>query len=127
MKYGEINVSRKFHVIRYLLATKLYMDLPPAYLSELIAHRTESRYSLRSSSKFLLQPPRTKTLRTPGDRSFTAAANLMLDFGLVDLCFLLHSSHIKSSRGLNKGSTRLCNHLSRLIRTTIYVLIPSYS
>ena len=48
--------------------------LAPAYLSELITLKTVSRYSLRSSGEVLLQPPRIKTLRTLGDRSFTVAA-----------------------------------------------------
>ena len=42
----------------------------PAYLSELMTLKTVSR----SSSEVLLQPPRIKTLRTLGDRSFTVAA-----------------------------------------------------
>ena len=50
-----------------------------AYLSELITLKTVSRYSLRSSGEVLLQPPRIKTLRTLGDRSFTVAAPALWD------------------------------------------------
>ena len=57
-----------------LITYKAIHGLAPAYLSELITLKTVSRYSLRSSSAVLLQPPRIKTLRTLGDRSFTVAA-----------------------------------------------------
>ena len=57
-----------------LITYKAIHGLTPAYLSELITLKTVSRYSLRSSSEVLLQPPRIKTLRTLGDRSFTVAA-----------------------------------------------------
>ena len=57
-----------------LITYKAIHGLAPAYLSELITLKTVSRYSLRSSGEVLLQPPRIKTLRTLGDRSFTVAA-----------------------------------------------------
>ena len=57
-----------------LITYKAIHGLAPAYLSELITLKTVSRYSLRSSDEVLLQPPRIKTLRTLGDRSFTVAA-----------------------------------------------------
>ena len=57
-----------------LITYKAIHGLTPAYLCELITLKTVSRYSLRSSSEVLLQPPRIKTLHTLGDRSFTVVA-----------------------------------------------------
>ena len=44
------------------------------YLIELITLKTQCAYNLRSTNELLLQPPRIKTLKTLGDRSFEAAA-----------------------------------------------------
>ena len=41
---------------------------------------------------------------------------LELGFDLVDLCFLPHSSLMKSSRGLKSVSTRLQSHFSNSTR-----------
>ena len=87
------NVSRFDHIsstlkmlhwlpVKYRIDFKILLitynaihGLAPAYLSELITLKTVSRYqSLRSSGEVLLQPPKIKTLRTLGDRSFTVAA-----------------------------------------------------
>ena len=57
-----------------LITFKAIHGLAPAYLIELITLRTQCTYTLRSTNELLLQPPRVKTLKTLGDRSFVAAA-----------------------------------------------------
>ena len=57
-----------------LITFKAIHGLAPAYLIELITLRTQCTYNLRSTNELLLQPPRVKTLKTLGDRSFVAAA-----------------------------------------------------
>ena len=57
-----------------LITFKAIQGLAPAYLTELITLRTQCTYNLRSTNELLLQPPRVKTLKTLGDRSFVAAA-----------------------------------------------------
>ena len=46
----------------------------PEYICNLIHIKTPSTYGLRSNSELLLAPPSTKTMKTLGDRAFTAAA-----------------------------------------------------
>ena len=46
----------------------------PECICNLIHIKTPSTYGLRSNSELLLAPPSTKTMKTLGDRAFTAAA-----------------------------------------------------
>lgn len=50
------------------------------------------------------------------------------DFGFVHVCFSFHSSHMKSSSGLNRVSTLMQSHLSNPIKVALSVwpLICSY-
>ena len=81
---------------------------PPSLL------RNWTRACLKSSTLLL-------SLGTSVGSSVVVArgCNLRLDLGLVDFCFLFHSSHMKSSRGLNNVSTRLHNHFSNSSRVDL--------
>ena len=57
-----------------LLVFKSLRGLAPTYLNDLITIRTQQRYSLRSTSEFLLNYPKGRMLSTLGDRAFVSAA-----------------------------------------------------
>ncbi|XP_028403429.1 uncharacterized protein LOC114526128 [Dendronephthya gigantea] len=57
-----------------LITYKAINGFAPEYISELIKLKVATRYNLRSSTALLLDIPRSKTLRTLGDRSFEVAA-----------------------------------------------------
>ena len=68
-------------------------------------------------------------LRAPQEVSVIVARgfNLKLGFDLGTLCFLFHSSHMKSSRGLNSVSTRLHSHFSNSTRVHLSLRPSIYS
>ena len=57
-----------------LLTYKAIMGLAPIYIKELVTVKQQGKYSLRSNSGLLLQPPSFKSSVTLGDRSFAVAA-----------------------------------------------------
>ena len=74
VKLHWLPVKYRIHFKILLITFKAIHGLAPKYLSELLTRKKISNYNLRSTSEIVLQHPRTKTLRTLGDRSFTAAA-----------------------------------------------------
>ena len=88
-----------------LITFKAIHDFPPKYLSELLTRKKISNYNLKSTSEIVLQHPRTKTLRTLGDRSFTAAAPALWN-NLPNV--------VRSATSINSFKKHLKTHLFKM-------------
>ena len=62
-------VKYRIHFKILLLTFKAIHFLAPSYICDLVTLKKPSNYNLRSNNNLVLDPPKTKSLATLGDRS----------------------------------------------------------